>query len=750
MSEIRIFGIRHHGPGSAKRLRLALEDFQPDCIAVESPADTQEALQWVQNPELNPPVALLVYNPSDFNQAVYLPFAEFSPEWQAIRYGLEQNITVEAIDLPMHWQFSLDQQKKADRQFYIQLNPTDDPEMTRMQTDPLGYLAELAGYSDSERWWEVTFEQSENDLDTFDAILEMITTLREELDRPETPETLRREAFMRKSLRQLLKKGRQRIAVVCGAWHAPALQRLDRIPAKTDNALLKGIKKTRTKATWIPWSYERLALQSGYRAGVIAPAWYHLLFHHREEVAIRWLSWAAQLFREEGLDVSPAHVVDAVRLSDTLAILRERRVPGIFELQEAAAGVFFQGSEQPLQLLREKLVFGDAFGHVPDSIPGVPLQKDLEKEVKRARLSKAYQSSILVEKTLDLRKETNLVASRLLHRLQLLNIAWGRLREIKQTQLGTFKEEWTLRWQPEFAIRVIEAGMWGNTVPEACAAFTRNRLSEVEKIAELTALLEAAFKADLPFLLQPLLDRLQALSAGTRDVFQLMEALPALARGLRYGDVRQTDAEGIRTVVDEFIPRICIGLPAICMGVDEEAARAVFDATQKTNRAVSMLNQASYRERWNRALVRIAGMGQAHPLLQGAGVRLLVNKNLLSGPATARYLQLALSGRRLSYLDAAHWLEGFLHGSGLLLLHQPQLLHLLNQWVWNLSEENFMEVLPLLRRTFSDYAPAERQRLLTLIGQPPATEATVSPGEQAFSPERSATVLPVIRDLLGL
>ena len=135
---IRIFGIRHHGPGSAHRLRLALEAFQPDCIAVEAPADAQDVFKWVIHPDLVPPVALLVYNPSDFNQAVYLPFAEFSPEWQAIQFGLKRNIEVAAIDLPMHWQFTLDRQKKENRQFYLQLDPSIDPEMAKMQVDPMG------------------------------------------------------------------------------------------------------------------------------------------------------------------------------------------------------------------------------------------------------------------------------------------------------------------------------------------------------------------------------------------------------------------------------------------------------------------------------------------------------------------------------------------------------------------------------------------------------------------------------------
>ena len=37
---------------------------------------------------MQPPVALLVYAPDDPGYGAYYPFAEYSPEWQAIRYGL--------------------------------------------------------------------------------------------------------------------------------------------------------------------------------------------------------------------------------------------------------------------------------------------------------------------------------------------------------------------------------------------------------------------------------------------------------------------------------------------------------------------------------------------------------------------------------------------------------------------------------------------------------------------------------------
>ena len=108
-----IFGIRHHGPGCACSLRAALTDLGPDVIAVEGPADAQEAVGLAGHADLKPPVAMLVYLPDEPAHAVYYPLAEFSPEWQAMQYGSQQGVPVRLIDLPQSVQFALAQQDKA-------------------------------------------------------------------------------------------------------------------------------------------------------------------------------------------------------------------------------------------------------------------------------------------------------------------------------------------------------------------------------------------------------------------------------------------------------------------------------------------------------------------------------------------------------------------------------------------------------------------------------------------------------------
>ena len=60
---VRLFGIRHHGPGCARSLLRALEAMQPDCLLIEGPPDGESVLPFVLQSGMCPPVALLVYPP---------------------------------------------------------------------------------------------------------------------------------------------------------------------------------------------------------------------------------------------------------------------------------------------------------------------------------------------------------------------------------------------------------------------------------------------------------------------------------------------------------------------------------------------------------------------------------------------------------------------------------------------------------------------------------------------------------------
>src|SRR5204863_5763621 len=127
-------------------------------------------------------------------------------------------------------------------------DPDAPPSAPTPERDPLGWLAEAAGYSDGERWWEHMVEQRHDSLDLFAGIAEAMTALRAAVPPSEDPVERQREAFMRQTIRAAQKDGFERIAVVCGAWHVPALSELP--AAGEDVGVLKGLPAVRVQATW--------------------------------------------------------------------------------------------------------------------------------------------------------------------------------------------------------------------------------------------------------------------------------------------------------------------------------------------------------------------------------------------------------------------------------------------------------------------------------------------------------------------
>ncbi|MFC0040163.1 DUF5682 family protein [Actinomadura rayongensis] len=723
---VEVYGVRHHGPGSARAVRRALAAFGPDAVLIEGPPEADALVPLAADPGMTPPVALLAYADGaepGRRRALFWPFAEFSPEWQALRYAVGVGVPVRFCDLPAAHRLAEEDD--------------DDPGDA---SDPLGMLAEAAGYDDAERWWDDVVEHRVDDPSPFPAIAEAMAELRG----PVTPDAVsgreaRREAFMRRTLRRARRDGFRRIAVVCGAWHVPALAA--RIPAAHDDRLLRGLPRAKVALTWVPWTHGRLAGRSGYGAGVRSPGWYHHLFTAPDRPVERWLTAAARVLRAEDLHVSSADVIEAVRLAEALAALRGRPLAGLDEVTEAVRAVLCGGADEPVALVARRLVVGERLGAVPDATPMVPLQRDLVAAQRRLRLRPSAEEKDL---DLDLRVPTDLERSRLLHRLRLLEVEWGVPDPDASRSRGTFREAWTVRWRPEFDVRLIEAGVWGTTVADAAAARARDLAAHAGSLADLTALAERCLLADLgaalPDVMRVLADR-AAVEPGTAH---LMAALPALVRALRYGDVRGTDPAPLRTVVDGLAVRIRIGLPRAATGLDDDAARALLAGIGAVHEALSLLGDdaSGHRDAWLDALTDLLGRPNVHGVIDGRVTRLLLDTGRLPD-ASGRMARAVSSGAPAD--RAAAWIEGFLADGGVVLVHDDALLGLLDDWLAGLPAETFGTVLPLLRRTFGAYGAAERRAIGERVRRPgrPTGPSGDDPDPARADPA-AATVLRIL------
>ena len=188
-TRVSVFGIRHHGPGSARSLCQAFDETDPAIVLIEGPPEADDLIGFAANPAMKPPVALLLHSIDDPGISTFYPFAVYSPEWQAMRWALGQERPARFIDLPASHRLAL-RAAEASAPIDTPENATGDvpsaegepdqagaadagPETTDpadVPRDPLAYLAAIAGYDDGEAWWNALIEQGANAPTIFTAV----------------------------------------------------------------------------------------------------------------------------------------------------------------------------------------------------------------------------------------------------------------------------------------------------------------------------------------------------------------------------------------------------------------------------------------------------------------------------------------------------------------------------------------------------------------------------------------------------
>ena len=720
---------------------------------------------------LRPPVALMAYQSDQPKNSAFYPFAEFSPEWQTMLYGKEHRVEVRPFDLPLSYTLAMRaeqmaQEEAAAAQAAAQLaqeteqaateqaaeqgqgtaaeqgqgtaaeqgqgtaaealtseselqdEPQAEPADAENQdspehlvADPFDYLAELEGLADGEQWWESRIEQRLESKDIFAAVELAVTALRETLPEHSSKRDLVREAWMRKELRAAVKEvgPEGKIAVVCGAWHVPALAQLASFKVKDDNALIKELPKPLGKnkvgVTWIPWTYSRLSYYSGYGAGINAPGWYHHVFLHPDDDGTLWLTHVAEVLRGEGYDISVAHVMEAVRLARTLAALRGLNHPALAEFNEAVTTVMGMGDDIVLRSVARALVIADRIGTIPSKVPMVPLLADITATQKHLR--QPFVEGIK-DVILDLRKPLDLERSVFFHRLNLLGIAWAK--EEEASGRGTFKEKWQLEYRPELIVHIIEHAIYGNTLLEAVPNYVQAQMQEHPELKFITKLLEQVMTCDLPDLVAQMSARINDLAAQASDMRVLLESLPPLCAVVRYGNVRKFDFSAVRDMLETMLTRINVGGFLMCININDDAARELKDHLGQVNLALNTLNDEACSKIWHDFITKVQASGKVHPLISGCTTRLMRDHHTITNELILQALSYYSSVGNTPN-DIAFWFEGFLENSGTVLLLDDVLWGLVNSFICNLDDESFAQVLPILRRTFATFEQHERTKL---------------------------------------
>ena len=88
-------------------------------------------------------------------------------------------------------------------------------------------------------------------------------------------------------------------------------------------------------------------------------------------------------------------------------------------------------------------------------------------------------------------------------------------------------------------------------------------------------------------------------------------------------------------------------------------------------------------------------------------------------------------------------------GSEVILQDQP-LLQLIDAWLCELDEEDFVESLPLLRRSFAGFDSVARRRLMETLDKGPMEGSGLQPASNMDGEGAFIEALPLLYRILGI
>lgn len=706
-----LFGVRHHSPACSHAIGAVLDAFGPSRVLIELPADYAPWIEWLAHPDLVAPVALAGVLEDGADLSFY-PFADFSPELAAMRWARARGVPIEPIDLPLARRRAIPPEPPVERddRAWVLLNEAFDT--------PRG-----------EHLWDHVVEASAPGAEPERirrAGLAVGWALRSAEARVSHYDRAR-EAFMRERIAAA--RG-EKIAVVVGAFHAPAL--IDPPMMWEPPTEPIAASEARFVTSLIPYAFELLDARSGYPAGIADPAWQQRLLTALAEgpaAVERELAEAivaiARAVRGRGHVAGIPDAKEAARVAGDLARLRGLPAPSRRELLEAIESALARGEllgrGRVLARACEEVLVGRRRGQLAPSTPRSGLGPHVEAELAALRLpgrdaAKDEPARLRLD---PLRSELDRARHVALSRLAACGIPYARAIEGEAAGgTETLTRVWEVRWEPATAAMIELAGLRGVTLRQAARGALRAERDRLVKDELFTArmrvgLLRAAAECglnevvdeDLRALVGPFLDE-----AGLPE---LLDALSLLER-IRRGHVPALASYVIPGEVDRGA-LVAAGVRALegLEGSDRiEDARAMLELVRLFE-ADPTLGDA--RLGWT--IDRLARDGA--PLISGAAHALRV----ILGRAPAEALGEQLGGWLDGAVDGSSRralslrIAGVLTAAAPLLEAHPDAMRELLARVEALSDADFLSRVSALRKGFDALSPAARGRMLAVLAE---------------------------------
>ena len=714
MKNPNFFGIRHLSPAGAYYLRGFLDERKPRLVLVEGPSDFGDMLSDIVRGETKPPIAVLAYTKEAPVRTVLYPFAEYSPEYQAIQWCHKHQVECRFMDLP------------SETFLAIPESGMQETEGEEGRMNVYEQLDRKSGGDGHDTFWERVMEQAGSmeayhlGANSFGANIRSFTEGTEN----DWAETALREAYMRRQIRKAVDSGvePQDIVVVTGSYHVEGLKNW-----RDADEDLSDMPKVGANHTLMPYSYYRLSTRAGYGAGNKAPAYYALLWEglNRGEpmyAVYSYLIRLAEYQRGKGNPVSSASVIEAVRLAMSLAQLRGGTIASLRDLRDAAETCLGEGSVSNIILATADTEIGTAIGALPDGVSRTSIQEDFYRQLKDLKLEK-YRDITAQDLMLDLRENRRVSSEKsafidlhlsfFLHRLRVIQVGFAQQQAVSQDN-ATWSEHWVVRWTPEAEIELVESALRGDTIDGAASFVMKERVESADKMGDIALVIEDACCCGMEKAVSYATAALQRMAVDAASVEDLAKTAHRLSIVVQYGNIRRIDAKPLEPILQQLFYRACLILESAC--VCDDAASQVITAAMEQLNSAELAHDFLDSAEWIKVLDNISERDDLNTKLSGFAAAILLER----GSMDTQQLRTEVSRRLSKGIPAdlgAGWFEGLAMKNRYALIARLSLWESLNDYLVTLDDEEFKRALVFLRRAFADFSAAEKDQIAENLGE---------------------------------
>lgn len=755
MAEIMLIPVRHHSPACSYQIKKIIADWKPDAVLVEGPDNANALLPVMLHEDTRAPFAIY-YAYHDKAEKIskeqehykcYYPFLDYSPELVALREAHKNMTEVSFIDLSYGDILAASAERAA--QGEAPSNYNDDYLLTK--NDYIERLCEKTGLRSFDEFWEKYFELNGlyEDSDVWFSHLNTYCGLA----RDNTPaEVLQREGCLAREqhmaarialqvlhgCKEIVRSksgGRgnqiQRILVITGGFHTPGLkERLSDEKWKETVQYAKKIEHyvpNKDESVYLmPYSMEAADALNGYASGMPYTGFYQKIWERLvsqeqnpyDAAVLDFVVASGKEVRKEEGALSTYDEICAWQMAQGLAALRGKPQTGAYELQDAVLSSYVKGeynitSDMPLRILR-RLMTGTGSGALCTLADVPPIVLDFQDQCKKFGIR--TDSTLEKEVTLSIfSSKKHRRMSRFFHRMLFLQTTFAKrmkgpnLQQRKDRSL--IREIWKYKYSAQVLAALIDVSVHGATMEEAIVSIVQERLSQDTKADSAAILLTQVFEMGISSQLDLVYERVHELILKDMDFYSIADATKSLTMMEELGTLYESDLK-FGALLHTGVRKLITLLPGITR-MQDDLLDAGMNALKLLYQITGRKGQEDTRERedFYDALYRMQEDVQIHAGLNGCIHGILYGGGREDSHAVGEACRGYLTGTRQQLLKTAVFFRGLFFTAKDLILMEHEILGMIDTFLGEVDEAEFMELLPQLRMAFAYFTPFETDKI---------------------------------------